>query len=284
MLTVLEAIKLSDEYLQKYRIESPRLNAELLLAEILNCKRLDLYLLYDRPLSKDELITYREFLKRRSKREPLQYITGSVEFYGLRFAVNKSVLIPRPETELLVESVLNSFSEENNIRILDIGVGSGNISISILKNKSTATALGIDVSKSVLTLAETNAKKNSVDDRLKLLKHDIFKDDTSVLGKFDLIISNPPYISQSDYEMLEPELKVYEPSSALTDHADGYSFYKRIISVYKNLLTRGGKLFFELGKDQKQKVKEDMESAGFININITKDYSQIDRIISGEVL
>lgn len=283
MLTVLEAIKLSDEYLQKYRIESPRLNAELLLAEILNCKRLDLYLLYDRPLSESELGAYREFLKRRSKREPLQYITGHVEFYGLKFSVNRSVLIPRPETELLVESVINCLKENKEIRILDIGVGSGNIPISILKHKSNTNAVGIDVNENVLALAELNAKQNCVEGRLKLLKHDILKDSTSILGKYQIIISNPPYISKQDFEQLEPELKVYEPSSALTDYADGYSFYKKIISVSKDLLTAGGKLFFELGKDQHQKVKEFMVAAGFINIKITKDYSQIDRIISGEI-
>ncbi len=283
MLTVLEAIKLSDEYLQKYKIESSRLNAELLLADILNCKRIDLYLLYDRPLNNDELNKYREYLKRRSKREPLQYIIGHVEFYGLKFLVNSSVLIPRPETELLVEYAIKQAEISKRIKILDIGVGSGNISIALLKNLPDSFAIGIDISEDAITLAELNAKQNIVDNRLELKKFDIQKDDPTTLGKFDLIISNPPYISIEDYKSLEPELNVYEPAVALTDYSNGYSFYERIIFVSKQILNSDGKLLFELGRDQHQKVADMLKLNGFTKINILKDYSNIERIISGEL-
>ncbi|MCJ7554186.1 MAG: peptide chain release factor N(5)-glutamine methyltransferase [Ignavibacteriaceae bacterium] len=283
MLTVLEAIKLSDEYLQKYKIESSRLNAELLLADILNCKRLDLYLLYDRPLNNDELNKYREHLKRRTKREPLQYIVGHVEFYGLKFLVNSSVLIPRPETELLVEYVIKQAEISKRIKILDIGVGSGNISIALLKNLPDSFVLGIDINEDALTLSELNAKQNNVDDRLEIKKFDIQKDNPESLGKFDLIISNPPYISIEDFKSLEPELRVYEPAVALTDYSDGYSFYERIISVSKQILNNSGKLFFELGKGHHQKVADMLKLNGFTKINIFKDYSNIERIISGEL-
>ena len=134
MLTVLEAINLSTEYLTKKDIESPKLNAELLLAHILNCKRLDLYLSYDRPLDENETNKYRDFIKRRGKCEPLQYIIGSVEFYGLEFKVNPSVLIPRQETEILIETILETVSKENDLRILDIGTGSGIIAICLAKH------------------------------------------------------------------------------------------------------------------------------------------------------
>lgn len=283
MPNVLEAIKLSADYLQKYNIESPRLNAELLLAEILNCKRFDLYLIYDKPLSNDEIIKYREFLKRRSNREPLQYIVGHLEFYGYKYFVNPSVLIPRPETELLVESVLKCYTVNDEIRIMDIGVGSGNISISLLKNLPCSAVVGIDVSDEALPVAYKNAVENHVSDKLELIKFDILQDDYKTLGKFDLIISNPPYISQEDFNNLEPELKVYEPAISLTDYANGYSFYKRIIDISEGLLNPQGKLFFEIGKGQHEIVKGMMLQNGFKGITVVKDYSQTDRIIYGEI-
>lgn len=283
MPNVLEAIKLSADYLQKYNVESPRLNAELLLAEILNCKRFDLYLIYDKPLSNDEIIKYREFLKRRSNREPLQYIVGHLEFYGYKYFVNPSVLIPRPETELLVESVLKCYTVNDEIRIMDIGVGSGNISISLLKNLPCSSVVGIDVSDETLTVASKNAVENHVSDKLVLLKFDILQDDYKTLGKFDLIISNPPYISQEEFNNLEPELKVYEPAISLTDYANGYSFYKRIIDISEGLLNPQGKLFFEIGKGQHEIVKGMMLQNGFKGITVVKDYSQTDRIIYGKI-
>lgn len=283
MLTVIEAIQLSADYLQKYNIESPRLNAELLLAEILNCKRLDLYLLYDRPLIETELQKYREFLKRRSKREPLQYITGYVNFFGYKFHVNSSVLIPRPETELLVESIINQQNNSAKIKILDIGVGSGNISVSLLKNLPGAEVVGIDINDEAISLSKKNAVENNVDKKLGLIRFDILNDDYRQLGKFDLIVSNPPYVSLQDYDNLEPELKVYEPAVSLTDFANGYKFYEKIIPISKELLEKSGKLFFELGKDQNKIVFDIMESNGFNNIKVIKDYSLIDRIIYGEI-
>lgn len=283
MPNVLEAIKLSADYLQKFNIESPRLNSELLLAEILNCKRFDLYLIYDKPLSNDEIIKYREFLKRRSNREPLQYIVGHLEFYGCKYFVNPSVLIPRPETELLVESALKCYTVNVEIRIMDIGVGSGNISISLLKNLPCSAVVGIDVSDEALPVAYKNAVENHVSDKLELIKFDILQDDYKTLGKFDLIISNPPYISQEDFNNLEPELKVYEPAISLTDYANGYSFYKRIIDISEGLLNPQGKLFFEIGKGQHEIVKGMMLQNGFKGITVVKDYSQTDRIIYGEI-
>ncbi len=283
MPNVLEAIKLSAEYLQKYNVESPRLNAELLLAEILNCKRFDLYLIYDKPLSNVEIIKYREFLKRRSNREPLQYIVGHLEFYGYKYFVNPSVLIPRPETELLVESVLKCYTVNDEIKIMDIGVGSGNISISLLKKLPCSSVVGIDVSDEALTVAYKNALENCVSNKLELIKFDILQDDYKTVGKFDLIISNPPYISQEDFNNLEPELKVYEPAISLTDYANGYSFYKRIIEISEGLLNPQGKLFFEIGKGQHEIVKGMMLQNGFKYITVVKDYSQTDRIIYGKI-
>ena len=225
-----------------------------MLAEVLNCKRLELYLSFDKPLKEDELNRYREFIRKRGLRIPLQYIIGYVEFFGLKLTVNANVLIPRPETELLVEKIVNDYSNSESIRILDIGSGSGNISIAISKNIKNSNVLGIDISEKALEVAKQNAENNLVQDNIEFMKFDIKADDITKLGKFDIIVSNPPYVSSSDYQNLEPELKDYEPIEALTDNSDGISFYKKIISSSKVLLNNNGKIYFEIGKDQHKEI------------------------------
>lgn len=283
MITVLEALNLSTEYLNKKGIESARLNAELMLAHILNCKRLQLYLMFDRPLDESELSVYREFLARRAKREPLQYILGEVEFYNIKLKVNPDVLIPRSETELLVEKIIKDFSDKSEFKFLDIGIGSGNISIALLVNLPNSAGIGIDVSDSALALASSNAEANSVKARLELIHFDILKDDIQLLGKFDAVISNPPYVSSEDFETLETELKVYEPQIALTDFYNGLTFYRKIISIADTLLKENGKVYFEIGKGQSNEIITLMENKLINNINIIKDYQGIDRIICGEL-
>jgi release factor glutamine methyltransferase len=283
MITVLEAIKLSTEYLEKKDVESARANAEILLAEILNCKRLDLYLTFDKPLKENELNLYREFIRKRGMRIPLQYIVGNVEFFGFKLVVNENVLIPRPETEQLVEKIIKDNTGIENLTILDIGVGSGNISIALSNNLKNCKVVGIDISEKALEIAKVNSKKYLSENKVEFKLFDILKDNLANLGKFDLIISNPPYISDKDFEALEPELKNFEPRIALTDSSDGISYYKKIISASKELLNMNGKLYFEMGKDQFQKIDSLMKENGFKNINIIKDYSGIERIISGEL-
>ena len=283
MITVLEVIKLSTEYLQKKGVESPRANAEILLAEILKCKRLELYLAFDKPLAENEVQVYREAIRKRGLRIPLQYIVGNVEFYGLKLIVNENVLIPRPETELLVEKIINDSDKSTNLKILDIGVGSGNISLSILKKLPNSKVVAIDISESALDIANQNAEINSLQDRIEFRRFDIMNDNLNSLGMFDLIVSNPPYVSENDYESLEPELKNHEPKIALTDNSNGISFYKHIIEVSNQILYKTGKIYFELGVDQSAQVQEYFEQNNFTNIIITKDYSGIDRIIRGEL-
>ncbi len=168
MITVLESIKLSTEYLKGKGIESARTNAELLLADIINCKRLDLYLLFDRPLTEIELQQYRNFIKRRGSYEPLQYIIGKIEFFGLELKVNPSVLIPRQETELLVENLITQISKENEQLILDIGCGSGNISIAIAANFSNVNVIATDINENSLLVAKENAAKARCDKKNKV--------------------------------------------------------------------------------------------------------------------
>jgi release factor glutamine methyltransferase len=283
MITVLEVIKLSTEYLQKKGVESPRANAEILLAEILKCKRLELYLAFDKPLAENEVQVYREAIRKRGLRIPLQYIVGNVEFYGLNLIVNEKVLIPRPETELLVEKIISDSDKSANLKILDIGVGSGNISLAILKNLPNSNVVAIDISEGALDIAHQNAEINSLQNRVEFRLFDIMNDTLNSLGKFDLIVSNPPYVSENDYESLEPELKIYEPKMALTDNSNGVSFYKHIIESSQLMFNKTGKLYFELGIDQAAQVQEYLEQNNFTNIKITKDYSGIDRIICGEM-
>ncbi len=283
MITVLKVIKLSTEYLDKKGVESPRANAEILLAEILKCKRLELYLAFDKPLAESEVQTYREAIRKRGLRIPLQYIVGNVEFYGMKLIVNENVLIPRPETELLVEQIINETDKNAELKILDIGVGSGNISLSLLKNLPMIKVTAIDISEKALQVAKQNTELNLLQDRIDLKLFDILNSDLNQLGKFDVIVSNPPYVSEKDFETLEPELKVYEPRFALTDSGDGITFYNKIILSSKILLNNGGKLYFEIGKDQQQRIFILIEAAGFTNIKITKDYAGIERIICGEL-
>lgn len=281
MLTVLEAVKLSADYLQKKGIESPRLNAELLLAHLLNCKRLDLYLLFDRPLKENEIILYRELLKKRGSFVPLQYIIGNVEFYGLEFSVDSSVLIPRPETELLVDTIIEE-NKNTNLKILDIGTGSGIIAIALAKSLEQPELFAIDISEAALANAKKNAIKNDVTDRIKFLQLDVRSDLTLIKESFDIIVSNPPYISKDEFPKLQTELRVFEPAIALTDYADGLSFFKIISEKAIRLLKNNGKLYFEIGKDQSDSVKKILQENGFANIQIKKDYQEIDRVISGE--
>ncbi|HEX3074820.1 MAG TPA: peptide chain release factor N(5)-glutamine methyltransferase, partial [Ignavibacteriales bacterium] len=254
----------------KKGIESPRLNAELMLAYILNCKRFDLYLRFDQPLTELETTQYREALRRRGEFEPLQYITGRVEFYGLDLKVNKSVLIPRPETEILVETILKLSDKTAKLKILDIGSGSGNIPIALAKNLPEAELTAIDISDEALQVAEENAVSNLLENRISFIKMDALSDFTFPY-KFDIIVSNPPYVSSKDFSGLQKEIIGYEPKQAVTDNSDGLMFYRAISAKVKDLLNGGGKLFFEIGMGQSADVEGLMKNY-FSDINIIKDF------------
>lgn len=279
MLTVLESIKLSTEFLEKKGIESPRLNAEILLSEILNCKRLDLYLKFDQPLKELEISKYREWIKRRGLYEPIQYIIGKIEFFGLQFRVNSSVLIPRPETEILVEEVIKYSKSKNGLKILDIGTGSGIIAIAIAKQLEDSQITAIDISQEAINLAMENAVTNEVISKLKFLMSDI--KDFENNEKFDVVVSNPPYISKEDFPSLQNEIKDYEPRIALTDSNDGLDFYKIISKRSKSLLKKDGRIYFEVGKGQADNVKRILIENDFICIRSINDYQQIERVVTG---
>ncbi|MGA7839135.1 MAG: peptide chain release factor N(5)-glutamine methyltransferase [Ignavibacteriaceae bacterium] len=281
MLTVLDAINLSADYLKKKNIESPRINAEHLLSHVLKRKRLELYLSFDKPLNEDETNLYRELIRRRGTSEPLQYILGSVEFYGLEFRVTRDVLIPRPETEILVEKIIESFDKNSQLKILDIGTGSGNIAISLAKNFNNAEVKGIDVSGEALTIAKENSRLNDVNGNVKFGILDVLNQNITSEVKYDVIVSNPPYVSVKEYPDLRPELNVYEPRIALTDENDGLNFYRAISEKSKNILKKDGQIFFEIGQGQCEEIKNILERNKFSDIKIFKDYSDIERVITG---
>lgn len=284
MLTVLESIQLSTEYLEKKGIESARMNAELLLADILDCKRLDLYLRFDQPLKEIEVNKYREGIARRSKFEPLQYIIGNVEFYGLKFLVDPNVLIPRQETEILIETIIEQSKNRSGLKILDIGTGSGNIPVTLAKHFSDSEIISIDISEEAIKIAKGNAGLNEVENVNFILK-DIFDENIiSEYSGFDIIVSNPPYVGKDEFDSLQNEITMFEPKEAVTDFKNGFSFYERITNLGKELLNKNGKLYFELGIDQSEKVKNIFEKEDYKNIEIKKDYLNIDRVISGEKL
>lgn len=282
MITVLEAIRLSTEYLDKKKIDSPRINAELLLAHTIGCKRLDLYLAFDRPLTEPELNIYRGLIKRRASYEPLQYIIGTVEFYGLVFKVTPSVLIPRPETELLVEKIIKELSDKEQLNILEIGCGSGNIAISLAYHLKQAQIITTDISDAALNLAKENSQKLGVAERISFIRHNILTDDLLRFSMFDLVVSNPPYVSLQSYSSLQKEIMDFEPRLAVTDESDGLTFYRIISEKVSGNIKKGGKLFFEISHGQCDDVKSIMTKNNFSKIEVIKDYQNIERIVFGE--
>jgi release factor glutamine methyltransferase len=281
MITVLEAINLSKDFLQKKGIQSPRINAELLLASVLKCKRLQLYLSFDRPLKQNEIDDYRKLIKRRSNFEPLQYITRYVEFYNLEFKVTPAVLIPRPETEILVETILKNVNNKNKISILDIGCGSGIIGISLAVNLKNISVFCTDISCDAINLAMENAKRHNVISKINFLEHNIITQQIDFVSKLDVIVSNPPYIALKDFNSLQKEIKNFEPRYALTDENDGYTFFNKISSKAIKKLNSGGKLFFEISDGQSGAIVKIMKDNSFFGIQTIKDFQNFDRVVYG---
>jgi release factor glutamine methyltransferase len=278
---VLDLIKVTEKLFYDHGIENPRLNAELLLADTLGLKRFDLYLNFDRPLGEQELDEFRNRVKRRIAREPLQYITGKAEFYGIEFEVNRAVLIPRPETELLVEKAL-AFLKEKNIlkpRILEIGTGSGCISIAIAHNIDCYIDAS-DTSGDALKTAERNSSANNTSGKINFTQKDIFNE-PSDFDDYELVLSNPPYIPLKDYEKLEPELKDFEPGSALTDGGDGLLFYRKILDIWDKS-KKCSALMLEIGDNKASDIKNLLEEKNIIKYSFHNDLLNIPRVLTAE--
>ncbi|MFQ6114321.1 MAG: peptide chain release factor N(5)-glutamine methyltransferase, partial [bacterium] len=258
---ILEILNYSTDVLAKGGIENPRLNAERLLSHSLNMNRVQLHLNHDRPLSKPELQRFRFFLNRRLKQEPLQYILGEAEFMSLPFKVNSSVLIPRPETEILVEKVLQMcaerFNHKSTITVLDIGTGSGCIAVSLAKYLKGCRVTALDISKEALKTAEENARLNDVENKIQFVVADFLdsKFPEERAQKFDVVVSNPPYVSAGDFQKLPAEIRNYEPAVALEDGHDGLTFYHRIVDFSLKCLRPMGFVAVEVGLGQAHPVE-----------------------------
>lgn len=246
-----------------------------IVGTVLNKNRAEIKLVKE--ISKKQYKCIMKAYKKRLKGEPLSNIFGFVDFYGLKIKVNKNVLSPRMETEILVEEVLNKMQGKKKVSILDMCTGSGAIAIALAKN-SKAEITGVDISKKALKVAKENAEKNNAN--VEFILSDLFNG-LKKEKKYDIIVSNPPYIKSKDVLTLDDEVKKYDPILALDGGDDGLIFYRKIINKSKEFLSKEGMIFFEIGEDQRKDIEEMFKDEGFIEINIVKDYNKIERIIYG---
>jgi release factor glutamine methyltransferase len=283
--SVRELMKFAIDHLEKLGFEETRLTVELLLARALGCQRIQLYTSFDKPLTKEELARFRALYERRLVHEPVQYIVGSTNFMGLHLRVDPTVLIPRPETETLVEQVMilcKELETEKEISIIDLGSGSGNIAIALAKFVKNAKIVSIDNTPEAIELARENAISCKVDSRIDFRFIDMFEPvDQLLLKRFDILVSNPPYISKEDWEGLSTEVKRYEPRGALTDFKDGYEFHQRIVEIAPYLLRNNGSVFVEVGYGQARQVGDVMRKAGFSDVWSVPDLQGIQRVVRG---
>jgi release factor glutamine methyltransferase len=277
MWTIGTILKWTGQYFRDKGVDNPRLDAEVLLSHILSKDRVYLYVHFDQPLEEGELAAYREMVKKRAARMPVAYILGSKEFMGLSFVVNPAVLIPRPDTEILVEAAICCLQEVKRPRILDLGTGSGAIIISMLSCLPEAAGVSVDLSPEALQIAATNAQKHDVAERLSLLQGDLFTPLHE--QQFDMIVSNPPYIPDRDIDGLEPEVRK-EPRLALAGGGDGLDFYRRIIAGAWQYLKADAYLALEVGNGQAHKVADLANEGEKYELGeIIKDYGGIERVV-----
>jgi release factor glutamine methyltransferase len=272
--TVLKILQWTADYLSGKQIDAARLEAELLLAATLNLDRVGLYVNFERPLDAAELAAFREKVRRRAQREPVQYILGKAEFWSLTFNVSPAVLVPRADTEVLVEEALNRI--EGEARVLDVGTGSGVIAIALAREKPDIKVTALDCSEEALDVARGNAQRNGVAGRVSCLTGDLAKLPS---GPFDLMVSNPPYIPTGEWAKLMPEVRIYEPRQALDGGIDGLQAYRHLANQAQQILGPGGWLLVEVGVGQAGDVSALFEAAGLTEIGQRNDYAGIPRVV-----
>lgn len=273
-MTLFEACQYGEKQLEAAGVPEAKLNAWLLLEHASGCTRSHYYAYPQEILSEEVQNNYMEALRLRSKRIPLQYITGVQEFMGYSFQVNNQVLIPRQDTELLAEEALKYLRP--GMHFLDLCTGSGCILLSLLRSCPRAVGIGADISREALKIAEENRKRMDV--KAMLVESDLFD---KVEGTFDLIVSNPPYIRRQEISELMEEVRMYEPICALDGHEDGLYFYRRIAKESPRCLKAGGWLYLEIGWDQGACVSQLLREQGFYDIEIKKDLAGLDRVVKG---
>ena len=285
MITVHQALQQALERLRE-KVSTPLLDSQVILCCVLNVDRLYLIINKDKILTKEETEEYNKLIGKRFQGLPVQYITGSQEFMGLMFHVEEGVLIPRPDTEILIEKVLDRIDVNNRYNIVDIGTGSGAISVSLAKFIEGAYIYSIDISRKAIDMGRKNAENNGVGSKISFLNGDLFKplEKTDIIGKVDILVSNPPYIPTEDIEDLQIEVSRYEPRIALDGGIDGLNFYRKIIDGAPKYLKEDGLIALEVGYNQSRKVIDIMGEKGkYIDIQITKDLAGIERVISGRI-
>ncbi len=279
-------LETATDYLVEKGIENARLNAEVLLAHQLHVQRISLYLNFDQPLTEAEVSGYRDLIRRRLKREPLQYITGQQEFWSLAFRVNPLVLIPRPETEILVEQAITlagTFAE-TPLYILDLGTGSGVIAVTLAKEVPQSFVFATDISEGALGVAGLNARDHGVSSQIAFLRGDLFEPFVSKAPVFHLITSNPPYVCTREIGGLLPEVAHYEPKTALDGGTDGLDYLKRIIAQAPQFLRPGGWLLLEMSPNQVKHALSALAQTGiYQNAKVIEDYSHHQRVIMAQM-
>jgi release factor glutamine methyltransferase len=279
--TILKLLHWTTDYFKRNKVAEPRASAEVLLAHLLSQDRLFLYLNYDRPMEAEELVAFRTLVKRRLSGEPNQYITGVQEFWSLPFRVSPDVLIPRPETEVLLETVLEFLgSSHHEVRVLDLGTGSGAIAVSLARELGVITIVATDSSMAAVKLAHENALLNQIDNKIHFVCADMISAFSSTSAKFTVVATNPPYLSHPELSKLSPEIRDYEPRYALDGGPDGLAAIRRIIKEAPTLLSQAGALIMEIGADQAESVSTLVEnSQRYESYRIIRDYSGLDRVL-----
>jgi len=285
--TIRQLLEWTTEYFRKGGLDEPLLCAQLLLAKVLGCKKVDLYLRFNQQVSQSARDEFRQLIRRAYQGEPIAYILGEKEFFSLTIKVNPAVLIPRPETELIVQWVVRKsremFSTDEIIDILDIGTGSCCISIALAKNLPVESKIiACDISTDTLELAKENCITHKVDDKITLIRSNLFENISSDL-QFDFIVSNPPYVTEQDYQNLPKQIKDYEPPEALLGGKDGLDVIRRIIERGKDHLKPKGWLVFEMGYNQKLSVETLLEDNQYTNIEFETDSSNIPRVAIAQI-
>ena len=264
------------EILKKNKIPNPQLDCEILLSNLINEDKKYIILNSKKILNLEKTKKFKDLIERRKKGEPIAYLINKKDFWKDEFFVNKSVLIPRPDTELIIEQVLKIYSKDSQLQFLDIGTGSGCILLSILKERPNFYGTGIDISKKSINVSKFNAKKLNLMNRVKFFHSSV---DNFKIGKYDMIVSNPPYIELLNLKYLEKDVVNFEPKLALNGGFDGFSKIRRVIKKASKLIKKNGKFILEIGFNQKNKVKTILKKEGFyVNITI-KDYGNNDRCI-----
>ncbi len=282
--TVIDIIKWGTGYLAEKGFDEARLNVELLLSETLGLKRFDLYVRHDQPLGRDELDRFKVLLKRRLSHEPVQYILGKTNFYSIEMKVDRRALIPRPETEILAETVIEHcrtyLSQRESLRVLDIGTGSGCLAVAVAKFVKNSAVTAIDKEPGALELAKENAAATGTGGKITFSQTDFLKLEGNVFGEgFDVIMSNPPYIPLNELASLDEEIRNFEPVEALSDGRDGMTFFKRISEIAPKLFRDGGWVFVETAYGQARGVAEIFSKAGGTELLVKKDLSNIERVV-----